>query len=97
MDIYYSQESMEKWKKNCVEAQGNMKAKLDKYEGAVKTMKKKLKSEKDKSVKNTQNQKEEILKNLFTVIREYEGKVQSLMVKSFQCKCGRDRSEIYLG
>ena len=52
LDVYYEPEAMVQWKNNCINNQANLKAKTDKITNYIKSMKKKIKEERNSNIAN---------------------------------------------
>jgi len=84
LDIYFSPEAMNKWKNSCIDFQNNIKGKIEKYSTAIKTIKKRLKDERDQTINLVLGQFHAQASGADTAAQEGESKVLAIFLKCYE-------------
>jgi len=84
LDIYFSPEAMNKWKNSCIDFQNNIKGKIEKYSTAIKTIKKRLKDERDQTINLVLGQFHAQASGADTATQEGESKVLAIFLKCYE-------------
>ncbi len=85
IDIYYNQDEMKKWRNNCIESHITIKSKIDKSSQLIKTIKEKLKDEKDKNARLVKAQFQNKSLNADSLVQDSET-MQGFVKKCYESK-----------
>jgi len=85
IDIYYNVDAMKRWRNNCIDLQNTVKNKIDKSSQLIKSIKEKLRDEKDKNAKLVRTQLQSQNVNMESFSHEEETML-TLVKKCFESK-----------
>ena len=72
IDIYYNVDAMKRWRNNCIDLQSTVKNKIEKSSQLIKSIKEKLRDEKDKNAKLVRTQLQNQNVNMESLSHEEE-------------------------
>ncbi len=75
---------MNKWKNSCIDFQNNIKGKIEKYSTAIKTIKKRLKDERDQTINLVMTQYAPFEKSVDIVAQEGEAQILKLFLSCYE-------------
>lgn len=98
LDIYYNQESMCKWKNTCIEFQKNVKGKIEKQVAIIKTIKDKIKDERDQCTNSIQPALQAQKQTFENCLKDIEPLILKIFEEHYKAyKSIRSALENYLG